>query len=141
LALDFKAAWLTPLTDDHVRALEYLTAGWSRPDGARGAASSTMGPQAYRRRRRRLATVAAGVLASVVLLVPGVLAAVALYQGDTARLSGFGEALPYILAAAALLSTIGAAISRGRDGASPMCGRGSQHWSKANSTSSMRWIW
>jgi len=111
LALDFKAVALTPLTDDHVRALDYLTSGWSRPDGARGASSSTMGPQAYQRRRRRLAAVAAIVLAAVVLLVPGVLAAVALYQGDTARLSGFGEGLPYILIAAVLLATIGAAIS------------------------------
>lgn len=111
MALDFNAVSLTPLTDDHVRALEYLTAGWSRPDGARGAASSTMGPQAYQRRRRHLAAVAAGVLGAVVLVVPGFFAAVALHQGDTARLSGFGEALPYVLAAAALLSTIGAAIS------------------------------
>lgn len=77
MALDFNAVSLTPLTDDHVRALEYLTAGWSRPDGTRGAASSTMGPQAYQRRRRRLAAVAASVLAAVVLLVPGVLAAAA----------------------------------------------------------------
>ena len=51
------------------------------------------------------------MLAAVVLLEPGIFAAVALYQGDTARLSDFGEALPYVLAAAALLATTGAAIS------------------------------
>jgi hypothetical protein len=111
LALDFNAVSLTPLTDDHIRALEYLTSGWSHPHRTRGASSSTMGPDAYRRRRGRIAAVAAGVMAAVVLLVPGVIAAVALYQGDSATLAGFGEALPYLVIAAAVLAAIGAAIS------------------------------
>lgn len=111
MALDFNAVSLTRLTDDHIRALAYLTSGWARPPEARGATSSTVGPEAYRRRRRRIAAVAAGVMAAIVLLVPGVIAAVALYHGDAETLSGFGEALPYLLIAAVVLSTIGAAIS------------------------------
>ena len=111
MALDFNAVSLTPLTDDHIRALEYLTSGWSRPHGVRGASSSTMGPEAYRRRRRRIAAMSAGVMAAIVLLVPGVIAAFALYHGDSTKLAGFGEAVPYLVIAAAVLSTIGAAIS------------------------------
>ena len=55
--------------------LRLVASGWcaGRPPAAPSA-------EAYRRRRRRIATVAAGVLGSVVLPVPGVLAAVALYQ-------------------------------------------------------------
>jgi hypothetical protein len=111
LALDFNAVSLTPLTDDHIRALEYLTSGWSRPHDVRGISSSTIGPEAYRRRRRRIAAVSAGVMAAIVLLVPGVIAGVALYQGDAASLAGFREAVPYLVIAAAVLSAIGAAIS------------------------------
>lgn len=111
MALNFSAVSLTQLTDDQVRALEYLTSGWSSPLAARGASSSTMGPEAYRRRRRRIAAIAAGVMAAIVLLVPGVVAAVALYQGDSAELAGLGEALPYLLIAATVMATIGAAIS------------------------------
>lgn len=109
--LNFSAVSLTQLTDVHVRALEYLTSGWSRPHAARGASTSTMGPEAYRRRRRRIAAIAAGVMAAIVLLVPSVVAAVALYQGDSAELAGLGEALPYLLIAAAVMAAIGAAIS------------------------------
>ena len=111
MALDFNAVSLTPLTNENIWALDYLTVGWSRPHGVRGVSSRTMGPEAYRRRRRRIAAIAAGVMAAIVLLVPGVLAAVALYQDDSAELAGFGEALPYLLIAAAVLGTIGAAIS------------------------------
>ncbi len=70
-----------------------------------------MGPEAYRRRRRRFAAIAAGVMAAIVLLPPGVIAAVALYRGDSETLTGFREALPYLAIATAVLATIGAAIS------------------------------
>jgi len=109
LALDFNAVSLTPLSHDQFRGLVSLTSGWSHPLGARGASSSTIGPAAYRRRRRRIAAIAAGVLAGVVLLVPAI--AVAFFSGDSAALAGSGEGRLVFAIFAAVLGTIGAAIS------------------------------
>jgi hypothetical protein len=70
-----------------------------------------MGPEAYRRWRRRIAAISAGVLAGAVLLVPAVVVAIALYSGDSATLAGSGEGLLYFLTGTVVLGIIGAVIS------------------------------
>lgn len=111
VALDFNAVSLTPLTGDNIRALQSLTSGWSRPDGAGGISARTLGPETYRRRRRRNATIAATLLGSIVMFVPVLGMTIAYFGDDRASLAGGIQALPYFGIGAIVFGTIGAAIS------------------------------
>ena len=108
---DFNVVSLTQLTANDVRTLLSLTFNWSPPDGIRGTSSSTRGPDAYRRWRRRMAAICAGLLAGAVLLPPTVIVAIALFNGDSARLEGSGEGMLYFSIGAVVLGVISAVIS------------------------------